>query len=106
MNVEETADGTLVVSHNGSPLTKFMLGFTLLFLGTAAYRRVYRDTWNGAPDRPARSLGHVSRRCDRLPRKSAVRVLQANPPRHMASSLGLSRALRDDAVRRDSVGHG
>ena len=37
MNVDETADGTLVVSHNGSPLTKFMLGFTLLFLGTAAY---------------------------------------------------------------------
>ena len=27
----------LVVSHNGSPLTKFMLGFTLLFLGTAVY---------------------------------------------------------------------
>lgn len=37
MKVEELADGTLVVSHDGSPLTKFMLGFMLLFLGTAVY---------------------------------------------------------------------
>ena len=37
MNLEEAVDGTLVVSHDGSPLTRFMLGFMLLFLGTAVY---------------------------------------------------------------------
>ena len=36
MKAEELVDGTLVISHDGSP-TKFMLGFMLLLLGTAAY---------------------------------------------------------------------
>jgi len=37
LKAEKRADGTLVVSYDGSPLTRFMLGFTLLFLGTAVY---------------------------------------------------------------------
>jgi hypothetical protein len=41
MKAEEVADGTLVVSHDGSPLAKFMLGFMLLFLGTAGYDALF-----------------------------------------------------------------
>ncbi len=37
MRVEEPIDGTLVLTYDSSPLTKFMLGFMVLFLGTAAY---------------------------------------------------------------------
>lgn len=37
MKVEELADGTLVVTYDGSPLAKFMLGFMVVFLSTAAY---------------------------------------------------------------------
>ena len=37
MRVEEPIDGTLVVTYDSSPLTKFMLGFMVLILGTAAY---------------------------------------------------------------------
>lgn len=37
MKVDELADGSLVVSYDGSPLAKFMLGFMAVFLGTAAY---------------------------------------------------------------------
>ena len=37
MKVEALADGTLVVTYDGSPLAKFMLGFMVVFLGTAAY---------------------------------------------------------------------
>jgi hypothetical protein len=37
VKVDELADGSLVVSYDGSPLAKFMLGFMAVFLGTAAY---------------------------------------------------------------------
>jgi hypothetical protein len=37
MKAEELADGTLIVSYDGSPLTKVMLAFMAVFLGTAAY---------------------------------------------------------------------
>jgi hypothetical protein len=37
MKVEELANGSLVVTYDGSPLAKFMLVFMVLFLGTAAY---------------------------------------------------------------------
>lgn len=37
MKVDELADGSLVVSYDGSPLAKFMLAFMAVFLGTAAY---------------------------------------------------------------------
>jgi hypothetical protein len=37
MKVDERADGTLVVSYDGSSLTKFMLAAMAVFLATAAY---------------------------------------------------------------------
>ena len=35
MKAEELADGALVVTQDGSPLTKFMLGVMVVFLETA-----------------------------------------------------------------------
>lgn len=37
MTVAELADGTLVVTYDGSPLAKFMLGVMVVFLGTAVF---------------------------------------------------------------------
>lgn len=37
MKLEELADGSLIVSYDGSPLAKFTLGIMIVFLGTAAY---------------------------------------------------------------------
>jgi len=37
MKAEELADGALVVSHDGSPLTKFMLGVMTVVLETARF---------------------------------------------------------------------
>jgi hypothetical protein len=37
MNVEEDADGTVIVSYDGRPLTKLMLVFAALFLAVAGF---------------------------------------------------------------------
>jgi len=37
VKVDELADGSLVVTYDGSPLAKFMLGLMTVFVGTAAY---------------------------------------------------------------------